>query len=248
MGILWPILAFVNCIYFIAGIEPPRKQILLVGLENAGKTTLLYRLKVPQWRWDKTGENGQGSLTLPKDSKTWTGLKKEGRDPSYHYEEFSTTTGTAYAIWDLPGNDAMRRIWPTFYRSMQVSGVLFVVDGADDPWNETFENRDKVRGRVQAAKDEFHRLLHEDELRGAAFCVIVNNKHGSYVKDNDHWRYELGLGEDPSSALHRSLKGRVSFHVLDFAEKELGWFVQDFVEQSIIKHVNTVSIMTSSNA
>merc|ERR1712014_162438 len=58
----------------------------------------------------------------------------------------------------------MLRQWPMFYRHIRMDGVLFVVDA----YNEL--NHEKL----DRCRHWLHFLLHEDELRMAAFVIIIN--------------------------------------------------------------------------
>jgi GTPase SAR1 family protein len=39
------------------------------------------------------------------------------------------------AIWDIPGRESLRILWPNFYRTIEFSGVMFFID---------YENKDKL--------------------------------------------------------------------------------------------------------
>lgn len=134
-------------------------QFIMLGLEGAGKTTLLYKLKVPQWKRDDI----KPALSY---------LKKQdpanpcGRDAAYHYEELSSSAvNLKYGIWEIPGNELFMRMWPMFYRYNRMSAVLFVVDA--------FSKNDDV-DKLTQARYKLQFLLNEDELRTAAFVLILN--------------------------------------------------------------------------
>jgi GTPase SAR1 family protein len=80
-------------------------------------------------------------------------------------------------FWDLGGKDSVRPLWPSFYRNIVFSGVIFVV--------ETF-NFD----RVLEAKRELHFLVNEEELREAVFLIILNLR-------NDELNEHIPLGQQP---------------------------------------------------
>eukprot|EP00933_Yihiella_yeosuensis_P083157 TRINITY_DN9729_c3_g1_i1.p1 TRINITY_DN9729_c3_g1~~TRINITY_DN9729_c3_g1_i1.p1 ORF type:complete len:249 (+),score=33.66 TRINITY_DN9729_c3_g1_i1:49-795(+) len=137
-------------------------QFLMLGLEGEGKTTLLYKLKIPGWkRHEITRDIAQ--------LKTTEGNRP--RDPGYHYEEFRSSAHGPYGIWEIPGNDAMRRLWPMFYRYLHMDAVLFVVDAFK---KDCLDLTAKNLKRLNEARQTIRYLLNEDELRTAAFVLILN--------------------------------------------------------------------------
>eukprot|EP00501_MAST-03F_sp_TOSAG23-6_P001461 GSMAST32.ASY1.ANO1.1519.1 assembled CDS len=78
-------------------------SVILVGLDNAGKTSLLRRLT-------------EG--TFSKYPPTERAYKKE-----YIY------AGVTFRAWDIGGHEAVRHLWREFIP--QSSAVIFVVDSAD---------------------------------------------------------------------------------------------------------------------
>eukprot|EP00811_Abedinium_folium_P007419 NODE_16848_length_974_cov_3.839433.p1 GENE.NODE_16848_length_974_cov_3.839433~~NODE_16848_length_974_cov_3.839433.p1 ORF type:complete len:226 (-),score=43.89 NODE_16848_length_974_cov_3.839433:245-922(-) len=173
--------------------------ILVLGLEGAGKTTLLYRLRLPNW---DNIEEEVAAMRKP-------GKSGEVEDPGYHYEEL--TGSFRCGIFEVPGTDAMRRIWPAFYHAVKIHCVIFVVDSAVED-----------EARINLAKRHLHCLMHEDELQKACFIVLINLRDTAdapkYNKDEDPLYFRLGLHE-----VHASCAQRVSCHridVLKFAGEE----------------------------
>lgn len=78
-------------------------RILMVGLDNAGKTTILYRLKLE--------EIVSTVPTLGFNVETVT------------YKNISFT------VWDIGGQDKIRSLWRVYFQDTQ--GLIFVVDSAD---------------------------------------------------------------------------------------------------------------------
>lgn len=78
-------------------------RILMVGLDNAGKTTILYRLKLE--------EVVSTVPTLGFNVETVT------------YKNISFT------VWDIGGQDKIRNLWRVYFQRTQ--GLIFVVDSAD---------------------------------------------------------------------------------------------------------------------
>lgn len=82
-----------------------RKQlrILMVGLDGAGKTTVLYKLKF-----------GDVVTTIPT-----IGFNVE-------MVEYKNIT---FTVWDVGGQDKIRRLWRHYYQNTQ--GLIFVIDSSD---------------------------------------------------------------------------------------------------------------------
>lgn len=78
-------------------------RILMLGLDAAGKTTILYKLKL-----------GQSVTTIPT-----VGFNVE--TVSYKNVRFN--------VWDVGGQDKIRPLWRHYYTGTQ--GLIFVVDCAD---------------------------------------------------------------------------------------------------------------------
>eukprot|EP00472_Partenskyella_glossopodia_P005324 CAMPEP_0197520440 /NCGR_PEP_ID=MMETSP1318-20131121/5788_1 /TAXON_ID=552666 /ORGANISM="Partenskyella glossopodia, Strain RCC365" /LENGTH=188 /DNA_ID=CAMNT_0043072007 /DNA_START=39 /DNA_END=605 /DNA_ORIENTATION=+ len=97
--------SLLNSILRVFGLGFARKDatVVLLGLDNAGKTCLQHKMK--------TGETHSFiPTTKPKDNEITIG----------------DVTLTA---WDLGGHKAVRKLWKTYYRT--ADGVVFVVDAAD---------------------------------------------------------------------------------------------------------------------
>ncbi|OAE27163.1 hypothetical protein AXG93_4666s1340 [Marchantia polymorpha subsp. ruderalis] len=67
----------------------------------------------------------------------------------------------SFTVWDVGGQDKIRPLWRHYFQNTQ--GLIFVVDSND-------------RDRVVEARDELHRMLNEDELRGALLLVFANKQ------------------------------------------------------------------------
>ncbi|KAG6443236.1 hypothetical protein O3G_MSEX002792 [Manduca sexta] len=76
---------------------------LIVGLDAAGKTTILYKLKL-----------GEIVTTIPT-----IGFNVE----TVEYKNISFT------VWDVGGQDKIRPLWRHYYQNTQ--GLIFVVDSSD---------------------------------------------------------------------------------------------------------------------
>jgi len=166
-----------------------RKQFLFMGLKESGKTTLLYRLKIPNW---KTRE-------IIKDMKH---LKSRPEiDPAHHYEEMTSLSGQRYGIWDVPGH--MEDFWPMFYKYLRITAVFFIVKATRE-FILNVKEVDEVRTKMT-------RLLYEAELRKAVFVLILNApSEGPETQDNfkdydSALRKMLGVSHLQSLEPHKDL-------------------------------------------
>lgn len=213
---------FGACTGGVLGGQTENPQLLILGLEGAGKTTLLYRLKLGD-TWQKKD--------MSKDMYAMRHPDKTGeiQDPGYHYEEFDMLHKCG--IWEVPGTPAMRHIWPCFYRSIKIHGVIFVVNGSD-PREE----------QIATAKKYIHGLMNEDELRNACIAVIVNIQPARMdsgaskgeidaYKQEDQLHYKLGLSEMHPSCSWRTRK--FVMNVMDInREADHEWIkVRDFIKE-----------------
>eukprot|EP01127_Copromyxa_protea_P007716 TRINITY_DN1762_c0_g1_i3.p1 TRINITY_DN1762_c0_g1~~TRINITY_DN1762_c0_g1_i3.p1 ORF type:complete len:178 (-),score=30.38 TRINITY_DN1762_c0_g1_i3:112-645(-) len=78
-------------------------RILMIGLDSAGKTTVLYKLKL-----------GEVVSTIPT-----IGFNVE----TVNYKNINFT------VWDIGGQDKIRSLWSYYYNDAQA--VIFVVDSND---------------------------------------------------------------------------------------------------------------------
>ncbi|XP_014671036.1 PREDICTED: ADP-ribosylation factor-like protein 4C [Priapulus caudatus] len=83
-------------------------HVAMLGLDAAGKTTVLYRLKFDQY-----------INTVPT--------------IGFNCERIRMTTGkakgTSFTIWDVGGQDKLRPLWQAYTRC--TDGIVFVVDSCD---------------------------------------------------------------------------------------------------------------------
>ena len=87
------------------GFEGKEGTLLLLGLDNAGKTTLLHRLR--------TGDVRSFPPT----------------DRPHHMTEKFTCQGISFQAWDLGGHEAVRHVWEDYV--CECSAVFFLIDSSD---------------------------------------------------------------------------------------------------------------------
>merc|ERR1712228_976404 len=88
--------------------------VLMIGLDAAGKTTILYKLKL-----------GDVVTTIPT-----VGFNVE----TVEYKNISFT------VWDVGGQDKIRPLWRHYYQNTQA--VIFVVDSSDKERIDGINNQD----------------------------------------------------------------------------------------------------------
>ena len=94
-------------------------RILMVGLDAAGKTTILYKLKL-----------GEIVTTIPT-----IGFNVE----TVEYKNISFT------VWDVGGQDKIRPLWRHYFQNTQ--GLIFVIDSNDrERVNEAKDELNKMLG------------------------------------------------------------------------------------------------------
>lgn len=89
------------------GSKPPEAQILFLGLDNAGKSTLLYKLK-----------HKACVKTVPT-----IGFNVE------MMEARKNSKNIALTVWDVGGQGAMRQHWMSYHQD--TAAIVFVVDSSD---------------------------------------------------------------------------------------------------------------------
>merc|ERR1712115_514757 len=108
-------------------ISKKEMRILMVGLDAAGKTTILYKLKL-----------GEVVTTIPT-----IGFNVE----TVEYKNLSFT------VWDVGGQDKIRPLWRHYYQG--TNGLIYVVDSNDRDRSEDAReeltkmlNEDEMRDAV----------------------------------------------------------------------------------------------------
>lgn len=147
-------------------------RILILGLDNAGKTTLLYRLKVfchhPylfRFLTKIKSQIGEVVTTIPT-----IGFNVESVD----YKNLKLN------VWDLGGQTSIRPYWRCYYAN--TAAVIFVIDSKDID-------------RLQIAAEELAAMLAEEELRDAALLVFANKQDQPGAKGAGEISEALRLGE-----------------------------------------------------
>ena len=134
-------------------------RILMLGLDAAGKTTILYKLKL-----------NDSVSTIPT-----VGFNVEC--VSYKNVKFN--------VWDVGGQDKIRPLWRHYYTGTQ--GLIFVVDSADfgrsRELSSHFRRAESTQhsfaslpDRIDEARQELHKIISDREMKDAVILVFANKQ------------------------------------------------------------------------
>jgi len=135
-------------------------RILMVGLDAAGKTTILYKLKL-----------GEVVTTIPT-----IGFNVE----TVEYKNLSFT------VWDVGGQDKIRPLWRHYYQG--TNGLIYVVDSNDRDRSEDAReelnkmlNEDEMRDAVVLV------FANKQDLPNAMTAAEVTEKLALQNMRNRQW-------------------------------------------------------------
>lgn len=152
-------------------------RILMVGLDAAGKTTILYKLKL-----------GEIVTTIPT-----IGFNVE----SVEYKNISFT------VWDVGGQDKIRPLWRHYFQNTQ--GLIFVVDSNDR--ERMAEAKDELQKMLQEEDLREALLLvfaNKQDLPNAMSCADITNALGLNSLRNKKW-YIQGATATTGTGLYEGL-------------------------------------------
>jgi ADP-ribosylation factor 6 len=138
-------------------------RLLMLGLDAAGKTTILYKLKL-----------GQDVTTIPT-----VGFNVET----------VTYKNVKFNVWDVGGQDKIRPLWRHYFSGAWpfschtapgvyahwwssllttmmpagTQGLIFVIDSSD-------------RARMDEARQELHRIINDREMKDSLLLVFANKQ------------------------------------------------------------------------
>merc|ERR1719312_968033 len=135
-------------------------RILMVGLDAAGKTTILYKLKL-----------GEVVTTIPT-----IGFNVE----TVEYKNISFT------VWDVGGQDKIRPLWRHYYQN--TNGLIFVVDSNDrDRVDDAREELQKMLNEDEMRDAIILVFANKQDLPQAMTAAEITDKLGLHNLRNRQW-------------------------------------------------------------
>ncbi|CAM4731416.1 unnamed protein product [Leuciscus chuanchicus] len=140
--------------------EKKEMRLLMVGLDAAGKTTVLYKLKL-----------GEVVTTIPT-----LGFNVE----TVEYKNISFT------VWDVGGQDVIRRLWRHYYQNTK--GLIFVVDTSDPERIETAAEELKMMLEEDEMRDAVLLVLaNKQDLPKAMTVSELTDRLGLHTLRGRQW-------------------------------------------------------------
>ena len=128
-------------------ITKPQQSILIIGLDHAGKSTMLEYMK---------GRYGKQASLPPERITPTVGMNIAKFDFG----------GSQIMLWDLGGQMKMRGMWEQYYED--ADGVIFILDSADPSrFHEAKQAFDRVRGDDKLAHVPIVIFANKQDMPGA---------------------------------------------------------------------------------
>ena len=167
-------------------------RILMVGLDAAGKTTILYKLKV---------------------NETVTTIPTIG----FNVETVEPVKNVSFTVWDVGGQDKIRPLWKHYFHGCD--GLIYVVDSADperfDEAKKELEwvlEDDEMRGVPVVV------LANKQDLPNAKSSSDVGSALGVLKMKNRDW-YIQGTCAVSGDGIYSGIQ-KLSELVKDFKKKK----------------------------
>jgi len=152
-------------------------RIVMIGLDAAGKSTILYKLKL-----------NETVTTIPT-----IGFNVE----TVEYKNLNMT------VWDIGGQETLRKLWRHYYRN--TDGVIFVVDSADhDRLEDARETLSRVFEEDELRDAVFLIYANKQDLPGAVSISELSDKLGLHGQRKHKW-YVQGASATTGAGLYEGL-------------------------------------------
>lgn len=178
MSILSFLKSIIQSILQSLGLSNKKGTILLLGLDNAGKSTLLHKLRT----------NTISSTSTPPTDRP-------------HSETFYMGN-IQFIGWDLGGHEAVRHIWDDYIMRDNINAILFMIDVSD--WKRFEEVRDELDALINDEDKGLKKsgiplaiLLNKCDLEDAQSSNVVADCIGySEIVDQYNYSYHDNIDND----------------------------------------------------
>ena len=136
------------------------QRILMIGLDGAGKTTMLYKLTL-----------GEVVSTIPT-----IGFNVE---TVYH-------KNVSFTVWDIGGQDKLRPLWRHYYSN--TAAIIYVVDSSDrDRIEDSERELAKMMEEEELREAALLVFANKQDLPNAMTAVEITDKLGLNKLENRRW-------------------------------------------------------------
>ncbi len=140
---------------------PKEVRVLILGLDNAGKTTILYKMHSPDQVMRTTATIG------------------------FNVESISVKNLT-FQVWDLGGQDNIRPYWRCYYAN--TNAIIYVVDSCDKERLGTSRKELMAMLEEEELKDAVLLVMaNKQDMPGAATEAEVSEALGLHAIKNRTW-------------------------------------------------------------
>ncbi len=136
-------------------------RILMLGLDAAGKTTILYKLKL---------------------NETVSSIPTIG----FNVETVTPVKNVTFTVWDVGGQDKIRPLWKHYFNNTE--GLVYVVDSSDRA--RINESKDELKWILESDEMRgvpVVILANKQDLPGALPTADVSGKLGLNQMTDRHW-------------------------------------------------------------
>lgn len=153
-----PLSARVDSPQLTEPLPPSEYSVILLGLDNAGKTTFHEQVKslfhpdqpTPRLKTVPTVGQNVSTITLPD---------------------------MYLKIWDVGGQLSLRTLWRSYYSSCHA--IVFIIDSTDIGGGELSPDNDEgdsVSGRLEECRAVLEDVLQSEETEGVPLLVLANKQ------------------------------------------------------------------------
>uniref|UniRef100_A0A803XQW8 small monomeric GTPase n=1 Tax=Meleagris gallopavo TaxID=9103 RepID=A0A803XQW8_MELGA len=165
----WIYSGFSSVLQFL-GLYKKSGKLVFLGLDNAGKTTLLHMLKDDRL--------GQHVPTLHPRGKVQQRLKIWTGEVQGEASEELTIAGMTFTTFDLGGHAQARRVWKNYLPA--INGIVFLVDCAD-------------HDRLLESKEELDSLMTDETIANVPILILGNKIDRPEAISEERLREMFGL-------------------------------------------------------